>query len=218
MAKIIVSASSLPAGRNMSSQLDYIKKMQTYGADMYHLDVMDGLFVKNQTLDYTYLEELKLSSTLLFDVHLMVQNPSRVIKKYANSGANILAVHYEAYENKDKLVKDLKRIRKLDMMPSLAVDIDTDIKEIEPFVKYCDIVLIMAVKVGKGGQAFSEDVLKKIKEIKKFDNRVLVEVDGGVNGENASKIVKAGADILVSGSYIYNNDAYDAIQTLKGKN
>lgn len=218
MAKIIVSASSLPAGRNMSSQLDYIKKMQTYGADMYHLDVMDGLFVKNQTLDYTYLEELKLSSTLLFDVHLMVQNPSRVIKKYANSGANILAVHYEAYENKDKLVKDLKRIRKLDMMPSLAVDIDTDIKEIETFVKYCDIVLIMAVKVGKGGQAFSEDVLKKIKEIKKCDNRVLVEVDGGVNGENASKIVKAGADILVSGSYIYNNDAYDAIQTLKGKN
>ena len=218
MAKIIVSASSLPAGRNMSSQLDYIKKMQTYGADMYHLDVMDGLFVKNQTLDYTYLEELKLSSTLLLDVHLMVQKPSRVIKKYANAGANILAVHYEAYENKDKLIKDLKRIRKLDMMPSLAVDIDTDIKEIEAYVKYCDIILIMAVKVGKGGQKFNEDVLKKIKEIKKFDSRVLVEVDGGVNGENASKIVKAGADILVSGSYIYNNDAYEAIQTLKGKN
>lgn len=218
MAKIVVSASSLPAGRNMSSQLDYIKKMQTYGADMYHLDVMDGLFVKNQTVDYTYLEELKLSSTLLFDVHLMVQNPSRIIKKYANAGANILAVHYEAYENKEKVVKDLKRIKKLDMMPSLAIDVDTSIKEIEPYIKYCDIVLIMAVKVGKGGQSFSDDTLKKIKEVKKLDSRVLVEVDGGVNGDNASKIVKAGADILVSGSYIYNNDAYDAIQTLKGKN
>lgn len=217
MAKIVVSASSLPAGRNMSSQLDYIKKMQNFGADMYHLDVMDGLFVKNQTVDYTYLEELKMSSTLLFDVHLMVQNPTKVIKKYAKAGANILSIHYEAYDDKEQLIKDLKLIKKLDMMPSLAIDLDTPAEEIELFLKYCDMVLVMTVKAGKGGQSFGDVALKKIRQIKKLDSRVLVEVDGGVTGENASKIVKAGADILVSGSYIYNNDAYEAIQTLKGR-
>lgn len=217
MTKIVVSASSLPAGRNMSSQLDYIKKMQNFGADLYHLDVMDGLFVKNQTIDYTYLEQLKMSSTLLFDVHLMVQNPSRVIKKYASSGANILSIHYEAFDNDKAFIKALKKIRKLGMMAGIALDLDTSVETIRPFLKYCDLVLVMTVKAGKGGQPFSEDALKKIKAIKKLDSRVLIEVDGGINKETSAKAVKAGADIVVSGSYIYNNDAYDAIQSLKGR-
>ena len=217
MAKIVVSASSLPAGRNMSSQLDYIKKMQNFGADMYHLDVMDGLFVKNQTVDYTYLEQLKMSSVLLFDVHLMVQYPTRVISKYAKFGANILTIHYEAFANDKLFIKTLKKIRKLGMMPGIAIDLDTDIKVIEPFLKYCDLVLVMMVKAGKGGQEFNEDALKKIRRIKKLDSRILIEVDGGINAETGAKCVKAGADILVAGSYIYNNDAYEAIQSLNGK-
>lgn len=217
MAKVVVSASSLPAGRNMSSQLDYIKKMQTYGADMYHLDVMDGLFVKNQTVDYTYLEQLKMSSVLLFDVHLMVQYPTKVINKYAKVGANILTIHYEAFANDKLFVKTLKKIKKLGMMSGMAIDLDTDVKKIEPFLKYCDIVLVMTVKAGKGGQEFNEDALKKIKKIRKLYPNILIEVDGGINAETGSKCVKAGADILVSGSYIYNNDAYEAIQSLKGK-
>ncbi len=218
MAKIVISASSLPAGRNMSSQLDYIKKMQTYGADMYHLDVMDGLFVKNQTVDYTYLEQLKMSSTLLFDVHLMVQYPTKVIKKYAKAGANILTIHYEAFANDKVFIKALKKIRSLGMLAGIALDLDTDVKVIEPFLKYCDLVLVMTVKAGKGGQVFNDDVLKKIKKLRKMDSRILIEVDGGINAETGSKCVKAGTDILVSGSYIYNNDAYEAIQSLKGKN
>lgn len=217
MAKIVVAASSLPAGRNMSSQLDYIKRMQTYGADLYHLDVMDGLFVKNQTVDYTYLEQLKMSSVLLFDVHLMVQYPAKVIKKYAKSGANILSVHYEAFANDKKFVKALKKIKKLGMMPGIAIDLDTQVEVIEPFLKYCDMVLVMTVKAGKGGQKFSEDALKKIKKIRKLYPNILIEVDGGITDETGAKCVKAGADILVSGSYIYNNDAYEAIQALKGK-
>ncbi|MBQ7798184.1 MAG: ribulose-phosphate 3-epimerase, partial [Clostridia bacterium] len=136
MAKIVVSASSLPAGRNMSSQLDYIKKMQNFGADMYHLDVMDGVFVKNQTIDYTYLEQLKASSTLLFDVHLMVQYPTRVISKYAKVGANILTIHYEVFASDKLFIKTLKQIRKLGMLAGIAIDIDTDIKVVEPFLKY----------------------------------------------------------------------------------
>lgn len=217
MAKVVVASSSLPAGRNMSSQLDYIKKMQTYGADMYHLDVMDGLFVKNQTVDYTYLEQLKMSSVLLFDVHLMVQYPTKVISKYAKAGANILTIHYEAFANDKLFVKTLKKIKKLGMMPGIAVDLDTDIKVIEPFIKYCDLVLVMTVKAGKGGQEFSEEVLKKIRKIRKISNNILIEVDGGINADTGAKCVKAGADILVSGSYIYNNDAYESIQSLKGK-
>lgn len=218
MSKIVVASSSLPAGRNMSSQLDYIKKMQNFGADLYHLDVMDGLFVKSQTVDYTYLEQLKMSSTLLFDVHLMVQNPSKVIKKYADAGANILTIHYEAFEEAKKFIKALKKIRKLNMMAGIAIDIDTDIKYIEPFLKYCDLVLVMSVKAGKGGQEFNVNVLKKIKELRKLDTRVLIEVDGGINNKTTPQCVKAGADIVVSGSYIYKNDAYEAIQSLKGKN
>ena len=218
MAKIVVSASSLPAGRNMSSQLDYIKKMQNFGADMYHLDVMDGLFVKNQTVDYTYLEQLKMNSTLLFDVHLMVQYPSKVISKYAKAGANILTIHYEAFGDDKVFIKQLKKIKKLGMMAGIAVDLDTDVKTIEPFLKYCDLVLVMMVKAGKGGQTFNEDGLKKIRYLNKIDNRILIEVDGGINAETGAKCIRAGADILVSGSYIYNNDAYEAIQSLKGRN
>ena len=218
MGKIVVSASSLPAGRNMSSQLDYIKKMQTYGADMYHLDIMDGLFVKNQTVDYTYFEQLKMSSALLFDVHLMVQYPTKVIKKYAKAGANILTIHYEAFANNEILIKALKNIRKNGMMSGIALDLETPVEVLEPIIKYCDLVLILTVKAGKGNQTFNESALKKIKAVKKMDSRVLVEVDGGMNKETAAKAVKAGADIIVSGSYIYNNDAYDAIQSLKGRN
>ncbi len=217
MGKIVVSASSLPAGRNMSSQLDYIKRMQTYGADMYHFDVMDGLFVKNQTVDYTYLEQLKMSSTLLFDAHLMVQYPTKVIKKYAKAGANILTIHYEAFANNEVLIKALKNIRKNGMLSGIALDLETPVKVLEPIIKYCDLVLILAVKAGKGSQPFNEDALKKIKAVKKMDSRVLVEVDGGMNKETSAKAVKAGADIIVSGSYIYNNDAYEAIQSLKGR-
>ena len=217
MAKIVVAASSLPAGRNMSSQLDYIKRMQTYGADLYHLDVMDGLFVKNQTVDYTYLEQLKMSSVLLFDVHLMVQYPTKVISKYAKYGANILTVHYEAFANDKLFIKTLKKIKKLGMMAGIAIDLETKVETIEPFLKYCDLVLVMTVKAGKGGQKFSEDAIKKIKKIRKLYPNILIEVDGGINDETGAKSVRAGADILVSGSYIYNNDAYEAIQALKGK-
>ena len=217
MAKVVVSASSLPAGRNMSSQLDYVKKMQSYGADLYHLDVMDGVFVKNQTVDYTYLEQLKMSSVLLFDVHLMVQYPTKVIKKYAKYGADILTIHYEAFSNDKLFIKTLKKIKKLGMVPGIAIDIDTDLEKVEQFLKYCDMVLVMTVKVGKGGQEFNEDALKKIKKIRKLYPNMLIEADGGINADTGAKCVKAGADMLVSGSYIYNNDAYESIQSLKGK-
>ena len=218
MAKIMVSASSLPAGRNMSSQLEYITRVQNYGADMYHIDIMDGKFVPSETIDYNYFEQLKENSVLLFDVHLMVQAPSvSLIKKYIKYGANIITLHYEAYADKEVLKKRLALIKKSDCMAGLAIDVDTSVEAIIPFLNNIDMVVILAVKVGLGGQKFNDIALKKIKEIRKLNKKVLIEVDGGINALTSPQCVKAGADVLAVGSFIYNNDTYEAIQCLKGK-
>ncbi len=218
MQKIVVSASSLPAGRNMSSQIDYLQKVGNFGADMYHLDVMDGVYVKAKTIDYTYIEQMKEKSSLLFDVHLMISNPEKAIKKYLKSKADILTVHYETFSTDESLVKTLKKIRKSKKMVGLAIDIDTNIEQIEKFLKFIDLAVILCVKVGKGGQEFNVDALNKIKHLRLLNSNVLIEADGGINAETAKQCVKAGADILVSGNFIYANDTYEAIRQLKGKN
>ena len=218
MKKIVVSASSLPAGRNMSAQIEYLARVGNFGADMYHLDVMDGKFVKNKSIDYSYLEQLNEKTALLFDVHLMIENPSKVIKKYIKYGADIITLHYESYTEIDKLISDLKKIKDNEVMAGIAIDIDTDIAVLEPLIKYIDLVLIMCVKAGKGGQEFQKSALKKIKALRSQNAEILIEVDGGINAETGAQCVKAGADILVSGKYIYSNETYEAIQKLKGKN
>lgn len=218
MRKIVVSASSLPAGRNMSSQIEYLQRVSTYGADMYHLDVMDGVFTKYKSIDYKYLEQLREKSSLLFDVHLMIANPQKEIGKYIKYGADIITVHYESFEDKEELVKVLKKIKSHKKMAGICIDLDTKIDVVENYLKYVDVVLIMSVKAGKGGQSFDKSALKKIKYIRSINPEILIEVDGGINDETGLQCVKAGADILVSGSFIYNNDTYDAIQKLKGKN
>ena len=216
--KVVVSVSSMPAGRNMSAQIDFITRVGTYGADMYHLDVMDGVFTKYKTIDYEYFDQLREKSPLLFDAHLMVAEPQKVLSKYIKSSANIITLHYESFEDKLILVKQLKRIRKAGKMAGLAIDLDTKIDVVDPYIKLLDLVLIMSVKAGKGGQSFDDSAIKKIKHVRKLDSEILIEVDGGINDKTGALCVKAGADILVSGSYVYNNDAYEAIQALKGKN
>lgn len=218
MKKVVVSASSLPAGRNMSAQIEYLERVGSYGADMYHFDVMDGQFVKYKTVDYTYLEQLKEKSAMMFDVHLMVNNPEKVVDKYIKAGANIITVHYEAFEDKTKLTKLLKHIKSKGVMAGLAIDLDTNIKVAEGFLYHIDLLLILCVKAGKGGQAFNKSALKKIKHIRDMNEHILIEVDGGINDKTAAQCVRVGADIVVSGSFIYNNDAFTAIQKLKGKN
>lgn len=218
MRKVVVSASSLAAGRNMSAQIDFITRVGTYGADMYHLDVMDGVFTKYKTIDYEYFDQLREKSPLLFDAHLMVAEPQKVLGKYLKSSANIITLHYESFEDKLLMVKQLKRIKKAGKMVGLAIDLDTKIEVVEPYIKLLDLVLVMSVKAGKGGQEFDESAIKKIKYVRKLDSEILIEVDGGINDVTGAQCVKAGADILVSGSYVYNNDAYEAIQALKGKN
>ena len=218
MKKIVVSASSLPAGRNMSSQIDYIARVGNFGADMYHLDVMDGKFVKNKSIDHAYVEQLREKSTLLFDVHLMIENAEKVIKKYIKAGANIISLQYEAFKDENLLIKTLKTIKNSDVMAGIAIDIDTDINVLTPIIKYVDMVLVLCVKVGKGGQEFNKSAIKKIKTLRGEYPDILIEADGGINDVSAPAVVRAGADILVSGHYIYSNDTFEAIQTLKGKN
>lgn len=218
MKKVVVSVSSMPAGRNMSAQLDFITRAGSYGADMYHLDVMDGVFTKYKTIDYQYFEQLREKSPLLFDCHLMIANVEKQLKKYINSPANIITVHFESFANSEKLIKVLKKIKDAGKMVGLAIDLPTKIEVIDALIKYVDMVLIMSVKAGKGGQEFDKTALKKIKYVRNLNPQILIEVDGGINDQTAPLCVRAGADILVAGSYVYNNDTYDAIQTLKGKN
>ena len=216
--KVVVSVSSMPAGRNMSAQLDFVTRASVYGADMYHLDVMDGVFTKYKTIDYQYFEQLREKSPLLFDCHLMIANVEKSIKKYINSPANIITIHYESFDSDEQRIKMLKKIKNANKMVGLAIDLDTKIEVVDPLINYLDMVLVMSVKAGKGGQEFNKSALKKIKYVRTLSPEVLIEVDGGINDKTAPLCVKSGADILVAGTYIYNNDAYDAIQTLKGKN
>lgn len=218
MPKIVVSASSMPAGRNMSSQLDYLKKVQTYGADMYHFDVMDGVFVKAETIDYMYLKEMKLNTVLPFDVHLMIANPEKLITKYIKNGADILTLHVEAFKDEKALLKAIERIKKAGVLAGLCIDLDTSVEKVTKYLDVIDLVLIMSVKAGAIGQSFDEKAIAKIKKIRKLNNDILIEVDGGINDSNVKNVIKAGADIVVSGSYIYENDTFMAIQSLKQGN
>ncbi len=217
MKKIVISASSMPAGRNMSSQIEYLARVQNYGADMYHLDVMDGSYTKYKSIDHTYIEQLRERSVLLFDTHLMINNPDKVINRYIKAGSDIITFQVETldYDGTAKLIKKIKSAGK---RVGLAVDLDTDIAKIDGFIDCIDMVLIMCVKAGKGGQEFNPDALKKIKYVRARSKNILIEVDGGINPVTGAQCVKAGADILVSGNYIYSNDTYDAIQDLKGNN
>ena len=140
-----------------------------------------------------------------------------MIDKYIKAGANIISFHQEVLNEEDthKLIKHIKR---KGVMAGLAIDLGTDIAKIDPFLKELDLVLIMSVKAGKGGQEFQKEALAKIKYVRAKNSNILIEVDGGINDKTAAQSVRAGADIVVSGSYIYNNDAYEAIQKLKGNN
>lgn len=218
MRKVVVAASSMPAGRNMSAQLDFITKVGNYGADLYHLDVMDGKFTKYKTIDYEYFDQLREKSPLLFDAHLMIEEPHKVINKYINSQANIITLHYESFDDKEQLVSTLKKIKSAKKMVGIAIDLDTNIEVVKDYINLVDLVLVLAVKAGKGGQEFDKSAIKKIKYVRALSPTVLIEVDGGINDQTAQICVRAGADILVAGSYIYKNDTYEAIKALKGKN
>ena len=217
MNKIKISPSILSA--DFSQLGNEIKRLEKGGADLIHVDVMDGHFVPNLTIGPPVIKVLRQYSTLPFDVHLMISPVHKYIKDYAEAGADIITIHPEATEN---IESSVSLIKKLNKKIGLSLNPDTSIEIIEKFLSSIDLVLIMSVYPGFGGQKFIPNVVNKIKKLKsikekqnlKFD----IEVDGGINFDNSKLVIAAGANILVSGTTIFKNNNGDIkknIETLK---
>ncbi len=205
MQKIKISPSILSADFSQLSQ--EIKRLEDGGADMIHVDVMDGHFVPNLTIGPPVIKSLRKHTKLIFDVHLMISPVHKYIKAFADSGADIITFHPEATENIDETINLIKNLNKkvgISLNPNSQIDL------IKDHLSKIDLVLIMSVHPGFGGQKFMPEILKKIEalfNIKKNKNLHLdIEVDGGINFENSKLVKKAGANILVSGTTIFKDN------------
>ncbi len=219
MKKIQISPSILSA--DFSQLGNEIKRLEEGGADMIHVDVMDGHFVPNLTIGPPVIKALKKSSRLIFDVHLMISPVHKYIETYADAGADIITIHPEATED---LKSSISKIKELKKKVGVSLNPETKITTIIDFLEDIDLVLVMSVNPGFGGQKFMPDVLTKIKELKKFQKEKKInfdiEIDGGINFENSKTAIEAGANILVSGTTIFksnNGDIKKNIKLLKSK-
>ena len=208
MNKIQISPSILSA--DFSQLGNEIKKLENGGADMVHVDVMDGHYVPNLTIGPPVIKSLRKHTKLKFDVHLMIAPVHKYIKDYAEAGADIITIHPEATDN---LQDSINKIRELKKKVGISLNPETKIETIEKFLNQIDLVLIMSVNPGFGGQKFMPEVLEKVKKLKKIreDNKFNydIEIDGGINFENSKSAIEAGANILVSGTTIFKSNDGD---------
>jgi ribulose-phosphate 3-epimerase len=208
MKKIQISPSILSA--DFSQLGSEIKKLEESGADMIHVDVMDGHFVPNLTIGPPVIKSLKKHSSLIFDVHLMISPVHNYIEAYAEAGADIITIHPEAT---DDLKKSISKIRQLNKKVGVSLNPETKVDIITEYLDLIDLVLVMSVNPGFGGQKFMPEVLTKIKKLKTIQkDRKLnfdIEIDGGINFENSKAAIEAGANILVSGTTIFKNNNGD---------
>ena len=208
MKKIQISPSILSA--DFSQLGNEIKRLEKGGADMIHVDVMDGHFVPNLTMGPPIIKSLRQYTNLPFDVHLMISPVHKYIKDYADAGADIITIHPEATED---LKSSIEHIKNLNKKVGVSLNPETKINLITDLLKEIDLVLIMSVNPGFGGQKFMPEVLEKIKELKKIgDQKNLnfdIEIDGGINFDNNKLAIEAGANILVSGTAIFKNNDGD---------
>jgi ribulose-phosphate 3-epimerase len=219
MKKIQISPSILSAD---FSQLGHeIKRLEDGGADMIHVDVMDGHFVPNLTIGPPVIKALKKQSSIMFDVHLMISPVHKYIEAYSEAGADIITIHPEATED---LESSLAKIKELKKKVGVSLNPETKIDTIVKFLEKIDLVLVMSVNPGFGGQKFMPEVLNKIRDLKKIkEEKNLdfdIEIDGGINFENSKIAINAGANILVSGTTIFksnNGDIKKNIELLKSK-
>ena len=219
MKKIQISPSILSA--DFSQLGKEIKKLEDGGADLIHVDVMDGHFVPNLTIGPPVIKALRNYTKLPFDVHLMISPVHKYIKNFAEAGSDIITIHPEATEN---LNESISLIKKLNKKVGVSLNPDTDISIIKTELKNIDLVLIMSVFPGFGGQKFIPETIKKIKDLKEIKDKnnynFDIEVDGGINFLNSKDVINAGANILVSGTTIFkenNGDIKKNIEKLKSK-
>ena len=214
MKKIKISPSILSA--DFSQLGSEIKRLEEGGADLIHVDVMDGHFVPNLTIGPPVIKTLRKFTTIPFDVHLMISPVHKYIKDYADAGADIITIHPEATEN---LLNSINHIKKLNKKVGVSLNPNTKTNVIIDYLDKIDLILIMSVFPGFGGQKFIPEVIKKIEELNQIKkNKKLnfdIEVDGGINFSNSKIVIEAGANILVSGTTIFKENNGDIKKNIK---
>ena len=217
MKKIQISPSILSA--DFSQLGNEIKRLENAGADMIHVDVMDGHFVPNLTIGPPVIKALRKYTNLIFDVHLMISPVHKYIKDFANAGADIITIHPEATDNLNESIKYIKNLKK---KVGVSLNPNSEINMIEQVLENVDLILVMSVHPGFGGQKFIPEVIKKIETLKKIKEeksyKYDIEVDGGINFLNSKDVISAGANILVSGTTIFKENDGNIkknIETLK---
>ena len=200
--------------RSLEELVSYAKELEE-SADLLHVDVMDGEFVERETIGAREVRALRKNSLIPLDCHLMALSPD--IEAFIEAGANIVTLHYEAMK-KSKLISNLKKIRKAKVLAGVSIVPETEVGALKDILPYVDLILIMSVEPGKSGQKFLDTSTERVREAKLLvgDKRILIEVDGGITPEVSNRLFEAGADILVSGSYVYNaRSRKEAIELLR---
>ena len=199
--------------------LEYVKKVEKAGCEYLHIDVMDGHFVPNITLGPAIVKSLRRDVNMVFDTHLMIENPDDYIKDFVDAGSDLIVVHAEACRH---LHRTIQNIKSYNVKAGVALNPATSIESIKHIIEDVDMVLIMTVNPGFGGQSFIESMLEKIKELKQLiDDKNLnvdIQVDGGIKPDNIHKVVEAGANIIVAGSAIFNSENIEETVSLMRKN